>query len=93
MTTNMVSTLWVVWALFALVTTLLYAYRARVTRDEEGQIFLDEAFAYQERAQSEITLKVHRLEPLLWTSLALTGMMTAAVIAYYVWFGFHALFA
>ena len=91
MTTNLVSVLWVVWALFALVTALLYAYRARVTRDEEGQIFLDEAFAHEERTQSEITMKVHRLEPVIRTSLALTGLMTAVVIAYYIWFGFHAL--
>ena len=92
MTTNLVSVLWVVWALFALVTALLYAYRARVTRDEEGQIFLDEAFAHEERTQSEITMKVHRLEPAIRTSLALTGLMTAVVIAYYIWFGFQALF-
>ena len=93
MTTNLVSVLWVVWALFALVTALLYAYRARVTRDEEGQIFLDEAFAHEERTQSEITMKVHRLEPTIRASLALTGLMTAVVIAYYIWFGFRALFA
>jgi len=93
MTTNLVSVLWLVWALFALVTALLYAYRARVTRDEEGQIFLDEAFAHEERTQSEITMKVHRLEPAIRTSVALTGLMTAVVIAYYIWFGFHALFA
>ena len=93
MTTNLVSVLWIVWALFALVTALLYAYRARVTRDEEGQIFLDEAFAHEERTQSEITMKVHRLEPAIRASVALTGLMTAVVIAYYIWFGFRALFA
>jgi len=92
MTTNLVSVLWVVWAAFALITALLYAYRARVTRDEEGQIFLDEAFAHEERTQSEITMKVNRLQPVLRMSVALTGLMTAVVIAYYIWFGFQALF-
>jgi hypothetical protein len=92
MTTNLVSVLWIAWAAFALVTALLYAYRARVTRDEEGQIFLDEAFAHEERTQSDITMKVNRLQPVLRMSVALTGLMTAVVIAYYLWFGFQALF-
>jgi hypothetical protein len=92
MTTNLVSVLWIAWAAFALVTALLYAYRARVTRDEEGQIFLDEAFAHEERTQSDITMKVNRLQPVLRMSMALTGLMTAVVIAYYLWFGFQALF-
>lgn len=93
MTTNLVSVLWIAWAVCALATALLYAYRSAVTRDEEGQIFLDEAFAHEERTQSEITVKVNRLQPVLRISMVLTGLMTAVVIAYYLWFGFHALFA
>ena len=92
MTTNMVPVLWIVWAIFALVTALLYAYRSRLTRDEEGQIFLDEAFAHEKAVQTEIVTKVNRLEPTLRVSMALTVLMTATVIGYYAWFVAKSLF-
>jgi hypothetical protein len=92
MTANMIPVLWIVWAIFALATALLYAYRSRLTRDEEGQIFLDEAFAHEKAIQTEIVTKVNRLEPTLRVSLALTVLMTAAVIGYYAWFVAKSLF-
>jgi len=92
MTTNMIPVLWIVWAIFALATALLYAYRSRLTRDEEGQIFLDDAFAHEKALQTEIVTKVNRLEPTLRVSLALTVLMTAAVIGYYLWFLAKSLF-
>jgi hypothetical protein len=92
MTTNVVPVLWIAWAAFALVTAVLYAYRTRLTRDEEGQIFLDEAFAHEKATQTEIVTKVNRLEPTLRVSLALTVLMTAVVIGYYVWFVAKSLF-
>jgi sensor domain CHASE-containing protein len=92
MTANMIPVLWIVWAIFALVTALLYAYRSRLTRDEEGQIFLDEAFAHEKAVQTEIVTKVNRLEPTLRVSIALTVLMTATVIGYYAWFVAKSLF-
>jgi len=92
MTTNMVPVLWIVWAVFALVTAVLYAYRSNLTRDEEGQIFLDDAFAHEKAVQTEIVTRVNRLQPKLRVSLALTTLMTAAVIGYYVWIVAKSLF-
>lgn len=92
MTTNMVPVLWLVWAVFALVTAVLYAYRSKLTRDEEGQIFLDDAFAHEKAVQTEIVTRVNRLQPKLRVSLGLTVLMTAAVIGYYVWIVAKSLF-
>lgn len=92
MTTNMVPVLWIVWAVFALVTAVLYGYRSTLTRDEEGQIFLDDAFAHEKAVQTEIVSRVNRLQPMLTASLALTALMTAAMIGYYVWFVAKSLF-
>ncbi len=92
MTTNFVPALWIVWAIFALVTTLLYAYRSSLTRDEEGQIFLDDAFAHEKAVQTQIVSKVTRLQPALRASLILTVLMTVVVIAYYAWDAGKALF-
>jgi hypothetical protein len=92
MTTNLASVLWVAWGIVALVTALLYAYRSALTRDEEGQIFLDDAFAHEKALQTEIVSKVNRLEPALRASLVLTGLMTAAVVGYYAYGAARSLF-
>ncbi len=91
MTMNLVSAMWILWAVCALVTALLTAYRSTITRDEEGQIFLDEAFAHEKAVQTAITTKVARLQPILTASQVLTGVMTLAVIAYYSWLVAHSL--
>jgi hypothetical protein len=92
MTTNLAPILLIVWAIVALVTLMLYAYRGRLTRDEEGQIFLDDAFAHEKAIQTEIVTKVNRLQPMLRASLVLTVLMTMAVVGYYSWDAYKALF-
>jgi hypothetical protein len=92
MTTNLAPVLLIVWAIVALVTLMLYAYRGRLTRDEEGQIFLDDAFAHEKAIQTEIVTKVNRLQPMLRASLILTVLMTVAVVGYYSWSAYKALF-
>jgi sensor domain CHASE-containing protein len=85
MTPNVVPVMWIVWAIFALITALLYAYRSSLTRDEEGQIFLDDAFAHEKAVQTQIVSKVAKLQPALRASLILTALMTMAVLVYYGW--------
>jgi hypothetical protein len=92
MTANPAPVLLIVWAIVALVTLMLYAYRGRLTRDEEGQIFLDDAFAHEKAIQTEIVTKVNRLQPMLRASLILTVLMTVAVVGYYSWGAYKALF-
>ena len=92
MTANPAPVLLIVWAIVALVTLMLYAYRGRLTRDEEGQIFLDDAFAHEKAIQTEIVTKVNRLQPMMRASLILTVLMTVAVVGYYSWGAYKALF-
>jgi hypothetical protein len=93
MTTSLVPVMWIVWAIFALVTAVLYAYRSSLTRDEEGQIFLDDAFAHERAVQTQIVSKVTKLQPALRASLIVTVLMTIVVIAYYAWDAGKALLA
>lgn len=92
MFTSLSIVLWIVWAAVVIVTGLLYAYRSALTRDEEGQIFLDDAFAHEKAVQTEIVTKVNRIEPAIRASVIVTGIATLAVIGYYVWFAYKALF-
>ena len=43
-----------VWGLLALITTALFVYRNSLTRDEDDQIYLDEAFDHEKAAQEAI---------------------------------------
>ena len=92
MTTTLAPMLLIVWAAFLVVTVILYAYRSNLTRNEEGQIFLDDAFAHEKAVQTEIVAKVTKLQPALRLSLVLSVLMTAIVIGYYSWSAYKALF-
>ena len=82
---HIVPALWIAWGILAVVTLALYGYRATLTRDEEGQIFLDEAFDHEKAIQNAIVSRVNRIDPVVRTSVALTALLTAAVIVYYAW--------
>lgn len=92
MTTGLAPVVWIAWGIVALITALVYAYRSALTRDEEGQIFLDEAFAHEKATQTAIVSKVNRLEPVLRACQVLMALMTAAVVVYYGWMAYRALF-
>jgi sensor domain CHASE-containing protein len=92
METNLVPALWIAWGVFALITILLYAYRSVLTRDEEGQIFLDDAFAHEKAVQTAIVSRVNRLQPIVRASVVVSAVMTLAIVGYYVWFATKALF-
>ena len=74
-----------VWGLLALITTALFVYRNSLTRDEDDQIYLDEAFDHEKAAQEAIIAKVNRIEPTFRLSLWLVGAATALVVLYYAW--------
>lgn len=92
MITNLTPVMLIVWAALALITALLYAYRTTLTRDEEGQIFLDEAFDHEKAHQAEIVAKVTRIEPAIRWSAILTVAMTVLVIGYHGWNAARSLF-
>lgn len=81
---TLVPMMWVVWGVLAVVATALYLYRSNLTRDEEDQIYLDDAFQHEKVAQEAIVAKVSKVEPLLKGAIWLVGGWTVLVAAYYV---------
>jgi hypothetical protein len=81
----MVPVIWSVWVLCVLFLAVMYLYRSRLTRDEEDQIFLDDSFSHERNAQAAIAEKVHKIEPMVRTSIWLASAATLLVIAYYIW--------
>lgn len=82
---TIVPVIWVVWGVLVAVAAVLYLYRSSLTRDEEDQIYLDDAFQHEKVAQEAILAKVGKLEPVLRISVWLVAAWTALVVAYYIW--------
>ncbi len=76
--------MWTVWCSLVAVMAALYIYRSSLTRDEEGQIFLDDSFEHEKTAQAAIVAKVGKVEPVLRIAQWMVLGMTAIVLVYYI---------
>ncbi|MGB9409147.1 MAG: hypothetical protein WCA89_16560 [Terracidiphilus sp.] len=77
--------MWIVWGALVVIASALYLYRSRLQRDEEDQIFLDDAFSQEKVAQEDIVAKVNKIEPTLRIMKWLVLVATVVVIVYYIW--------
>ncbi|MGC2162885.1 MAG: hypothetical protein WA634_13300 [Silvibacterium sp.] len=77
--------LWIVWAGVAAILLILLGYRGTLTRYEEDQIFLDEAENHQALEQSNILVKVHKIQPYVRLAIGATCVMSACILGLYVW--------
>ena len=80
----MVPVMWSVWAVLVVVLAALYVYRSRLTRDEDDQIYLDEAFNHEKDAQAAIVARVNKVSPYVRVTSWLVAASTVFVIGYYV---------
>jgi uncharacterized ion transporter superfamily protein YfcC len=76
--------MWAVWAVLVVITAAIYLYRSRLQRDEDDQIYLDEAFEQEKAAQEAIINSVNKVEPALRVLKWLVVAVTLFVIVYYV---------
>jgi hypothetical protein len=79
-----VPVMWSVWAVLVVALAALYIYRSRLTRDEDDQIYLDDAFNHEKQAQAEIVSKVNKVEPMVKITTWLAAASTVFVICFYV---------
>ncbi|MGA7833541.1 MAG: hypothetical protein WCA21_21520, partial [Terracidiphilus sp.] len=56
-----------------------------LTRDEDDQIYLDDAFVHEKAAQEAIVAKVNKIEPALRLSLRLVAAATVIVFVNFIW--------
>ena len=82
--TGMVPIMWTVWGARVLLMLLLKIYNDRLTRDEDDQLVLDEAFDHVKNQQAAIMAKVNRFAPVRRVVLVLVAAMTLFVIGYYL---------
>jgi hypothetical protein len=73
-----------VWGFTVLILAIMLVYRARLTRDEEDQIFLDDSFDHEKSAQAAIVAKVEKVQPMVRGTEIVAGVATLFVIGYFV---------
>ncbi len=86
---NFVLGMWCVWGLTVLVYLALRTYVARLNRDEDDTIILDDALAQEKAEQTAIIAKVKKVEPAQRIALIALAVMSLLVIVYYIWDAMH----
>ena len=81
----MVPVMWTVWGALVLVLAAIWVYRSRLERDEDDQIFIDDAFSHERTAQTAIVAKVNKVQPVLHGMMVVTAVATLFVIGYYIY--------
>ena len=81
---NLVIAMWSTWSALVVFVLALYVYRSRLTRDEEDELFLGEAFAGERAAQESIRVRVAKIEPTIRITRWVVLAATLVVVAYYV---------
>jgi len=81
----LVPVMWSIWGAFVVILAGLFIYRSSLTKDEDDQIYLDEAFDHEKAAQAAIVAKVNRVEPMVKVATWLAAASTVFVIGYYVY--------
>jgi divalent metal cation (Fe/Co/Zn/Cd) transporter len=80
----MVPVMWVVWGVSLLLTIGVSLYAARLGRNEESQIFLADSSSHERTEQEAIAARIGKIQPLKKGVLALAGLMTLLILAYYI---------
>jgi hypothetical protein len=80
---TMVPVMWSVWGAMVVLLLSVWIYRARLERDEEDQIFLDDSFSHEKAAQDAIVAKVNKVQPIFRATWFLVIAASVWVIAYY----------
>jgi hypothetical protein len=83
--TGFVPVMWMTWGLLVLLTLALKVYTGRLSRDEDDQLILDDAFDHLKTEQAAIVARVNKVQPLRIASMWLSIVATVFVIGYYVW--------
>jgi hypothetical protein len=81
--TGFVPVMWIIWGVLVLLMLALKIYTDRLSRDEDDQIILDDAFSNLKTEQATIVAKVNKVQPLRRASMWLTVAATVFVIGYY----------
>jgi hypothetical protein len=76
--------MWSVWGALVLLFAIVSLYMARLSRDEESQIFLGDSFEQEKSLQASIAARVNKVQPIKKAVLWLMVAMTVVMAGYYI---------
>ena len=82
--TGLVSTMWMVWGVLALLFAGIKVYSGKLSQYEENQLILDDAFSHLKTEQAAIQASMNKLAPIKMVSLWLFVAATVFIAGYYV---------
>jgi len=81
--------MWSAWGAAVVLMAVVGIYASRVGRYEESQLFLADSSSHARSEQEAIAARISRVRPLKISAMALMGLMTLLVFAYYVLWPFR----
>jgi hypothetical protein len=81
--TGMIQTMWVVWGVIGLLFLATKMYIGRLSKYEENQLILDDAFSQLKTEQDAIQASIHKFAPIQLASQWLFIAATLFVVGYY----------
>ena len=82
--TGFVPVMWMVWGVLALLVAGLRLFAASLSKNEENQLILDDAFSQLKTEQAAIQASVNKLAPIKMVSLWLFVAASVFVAGYYI---------
>jgi type VI protein secretion system component VasF len=81
--TGFVPVMWMIWGALVLIMLALKVYNDRLSRDEDDQLVLADAFEHVKTEQAAMMARVHKFAPVRRVALVLVAAMTLFIIGYY----------
>ena len=81
--TGFAPVIWAIWGLLVVLMLALKVYSGRLSRDEDDQLILADAFSNLKSEQAAIADRVHRIEPIRRATFWLVIAATVGVVVYY----------
>jgi len=76
--------MWIVWGVVFLVFIAFKIYVGRLSRNEDGQIILQDSSNYMRAEQEAIQARLQKTRPVGNALFGLLGVMTVCVAGYYI---------
>jgi hypothetical protein len=77
------------WGIVTGILLILLFYRSMLTRREDDQLFLDESASGLETEQRQLIAKVNKINPLVKTVGATSGLMILVIAGWAVYIGLN----
>jgi hypothetical protein len=87
MSSSLITSLLILWAVITGALAILLIYRALVSMKQEGQLFLDAGGAAFESEQRHIVLKLNRIAPIIKILSITSGALLIIAAAVWVYGG------